>query len=186
MQPGRVQETAVSALLLALWFGVVRIRHAVPFHASASVWPEAWTSGEIVPTAMQRAELVQDTPDSSTNEPAGAGIAVGCQLWPSHLAAFEKLVAMQNDADTHDTAPSWPRGRLAVGMACQVRPFQSTAIGAVPSPLGPGAPPTATQRLALRHETADSSPSRPGLRTVRHRRPFQISARTASSSVPLM
>src|SRR5215472_16064445 len=141
MQARRVQETALTALLLALRFGVVRIRQAVPFQTAANVRIEARTPGEILPTAMQRAELVQDTPDTSTNEPAGAGIAVGCQLWPSHLAAAEKLVAIQNDADVHDTSPSWPRGRLVVGMTCQFWPFQSKAIGAVPSPLGPGAPP---------------------------------------------
>src|SRR5215472_11035054 len=107
MQAWRVQETAVSSLLLWLRFGVARIRQLVPFQAAASVRGTKMRPRPIVPTAMQRFGLVQDTADSVRDECAGAVTAVGCQLWPSHLAAWAaKPVAMQNDAEVQDTERS--------------------------------------------------------------------------------
>src|SRR5579859_4952970 len=127
--------------------GAASTCQAVPFHRSVRTRTGPKRGSPVVPTAMQLAALLQETPARLLPlAPAGTAAASKLQLCPSHCSAraaelrpsttFWSPTAMQLLALAHeipDSAES-PEPRDGVGSTCQVVPSHTSASGTLALP----------------------------------------------------
>src|ERR1022692_3926007 len=192
-----VQVTARSSLLWALLVlaDVTTVR-LLPFHFSISVCSGVVPS-EMPPTAMQKAVLVQLTPNSSLAWVAGSAEVTSVQLLPFHFSAsvrisgpvLTKPTARQNVALvqlTPDSRLSWVLLVSGVLSNVQRLPFHFSARVWPVVPLL--AVPTAMQNVALTQLTQDRKlvcvALVSGAETFAHFDPFHFSVQFCAT-VPL-
>src|SRR5215472_12398524 len=179
MQPDR--GTHETRLKYRDWpgSGLGRIRHFLPFQASARVKSgnPACGSSVYAPAPRQRAGLVQDTVRPAEAASAGTGNGTGLHPVPrqTNVVPWERPppppLVMQKDAVAHDT--------------CWLVRLCLTGVHLMPSHVAESDPPNwpvPMQNEELTHETPTMKPPRPGRFASRQVVPFHASARVLMSS----
>jgi hypothetical protein len=178
-----VHDTAARKLDCApSGLGEGTIRHAVPFHCSASV------PALDAPTATQDDADGHDTLLNPAPPCEGLGVGWICHVLPFHCSAsvpaLENPVAVHDEVDVQATLAKLPPpcGGLGVGWICHVLPFHCSArVPALENPV-------AVQDEADVQDTLDSAPPPAeglGAGWIRHRVPFQRSAKGTGIPEPL-